>query len=296
MSAPSHHLARSPRPRPPESPFFPGRTPRDPGLALFLNAGDPGLEHTRNLLLLFDGLGVDCVELAVPFPDSATDGPVIRASARRALAAGTGADEVMDLLEHVRPRLRHTRVALLADWRHTVRPLGIEPFLRRSRSAGADAVLLHGLPPRATAAYWDAAEQTGQRVVTTCYADSPGDVLARAARRSTAYVYLVATYGRSGTAPPPDPVRLRPAVRALRRTGAAPVAVGFGVRTRHDVRTVGALGAEAAIVGSALVGRIAQAHQQGGDLLRDVEQFVTGLRPRAGRRPGEQNTAEGAES
>uniref|UniRef100_UPI0015EFE275 tryptophan synthase subunit alpha n=1 Tax=Streptomyces phytophilus TaxID=722715 RepID=UPI0015EFE275 len=200
---PGCHLTRGPRPRSPDTPFFPGRTPRDPGLALFLNAGDPGLEHTRDLLLLFDGLGVDCVELAVPFPDSVTDGPVIRASARRALAAGTDA-------------------------------------------------------------YWDAAEQTGQRVITTCYADSAGAVLARAARRSTAYVYLVAAYGRSGTAPPPDPARLRPAALALHRTGAAPVAVGFGVRTRHDVR--------------------------------DIEQFVTGLRPAAGRRSDERSTAKGADT
>ncbi|MEO3848966.1 tryptophan synthase subunit alpha [Streptomyces sp. B8F3] len=294
MSAPSDHLTRRPPPRPSDDPFFPGRTPRNPGLALFLNAGDPGLERTRDLLLLFDGLGVDCVELAVPSPESATDGPVVRASAQRALAAGTGVAEVMDLLERVRPRLRHTKVALLADWRHSVRPLGVEPFLRRSRSAGADAVLLHGLPPRATAAYWEAAEQTGQRVVTTCYANSPGDVLLRAARRSTAYVYFVARYGRSGTAAPPAPARLRPAVRALRRTTDVPVAVGFGVRTRHDVRAVGSLGAQAAIVGSALVGRIAQAHQQGGDLVRDIEQFVTGLRPAAGRRPEEGDTAKGA--
>ncbi|WP_407563177.1 tryptophan synthase subunit alpha [Streptomyces sp. 184] len=296
MPAPSDHLTRRPQPPPGDDPFFPGRTPRDPGLALFLNAGDPGLDRTHDLLLLFDDLGVDCVELAVPFPDSATDGPVVRASAQRALAAGTGVDEVMALVERVRPRLRHTKIALLADWRYSVRPLGVEPFLRRSRSAGADAVLLHGLPPRAADAYWLAAEHTGQRVVTTCYANSPGDVLARAARHSTAYIYLVASYGRSGTAPPPDPARLRPAVRALHRTAAAPVAVGFGVRTRHDVRAVGSLGAQAAIVGSALVGRIAQAHQQGGDLLRDIEQFVTGLRPAAGFRPEERNTAKGAET
>ncbi|MEV0375464.1 tryptophan synthase subunit alpha [Streptomyces sp. NPDC050636] len=258
--------------------FFTARGPSDPGLALFLNAGDPGLDQLLELVLLLDDAEVDCLELAVPFPDSVTDGPVIRRSARRALDNGVDLDAVLEFIGRVRPRLRHTKVALLADWRHSVRPVGIEEFLRRSHDCGTDAVLLHGLPPRAGARYLEAAERTGQPIVTSCYAGSGPDVLAQAARHATAYLYLVAHYGRSGTAPAPDARTLKPVLTALRAMTAAPVAVGFGVRTGEDVRAMGALGADAAIVGTALVDRIEQAQRSGGDLLAEVERFVTALR------------------
>ena len=49
--------------------------PGRPGLALFLNAGDPPLDVLRELVLRLDELKVDCLELAVPFPNSPSDGP-----------------------------------------------------------------------------------------------------------------------------------------------------------------------------------------------------------------------------
>ncbi|MER5971847.1 tryptophan synthase subunit alpha [Streptomyces sp. NPDC002055] len=271
--------AAPPAPRP----FFPGRGPGDPGLAVFLNAGDPGPpERFEELLLRLDGLGVDCLELAVPFPDSVTDGPVIRRSARRALDRGTDLAAALGMLARVRPRLRHTRVALLADWRHTVRPAGPEPFMRQVREAGADAVLVHGAPPLARPRCAEAAREAGLPTVATCYASSPPAVREEAARSASAYLYLVAHYGRSGSAAP-DPEALRPVLAGLARPGVAPVAVGFGVRTAADVRAMGRLGADAAIVGTALVGRLEEAQLAGRDPVAAAEHFVRDLLRSAAR-------------
>ncbi|MEV8532234.1 tryptophan synthase subunit alpha [Streptomyces sp. NPDC051211] len=258
--------------------FFPGRGPADPGLALFLNAGDPGLDRLDELVRLLDAERVDCLELAVPFPDSVTDGPVIRRSARRALDRGVDLDAVLGFVERVRPDLRHTRIALLADWGHSVKPVGLEEFLRRARGAGADATLLHGLPPLARRRYLEAAERIGQPVVTTCYPNSAGEVLAESAEFASAYLYLVAHFGRSGTAPAPDRSALAPVVATLKGLTAAPVAVGFGVRTAEDVAAMGELGADAAIVGSALVAETERVLESGGDLLAELRGFVRGLR------------------
>ena len=65
--------------------FFADRAPGRPGLALFLNCGDPPLDVFRELVLMLDEAKVDCLELAIPFPNSPSDGPVIRESASRAL-------------------------------------------------------------------------------------------------------------------------------------------------------------------------------------------------------------------
>jgi tryptophan synthase alpha chain len=263
--------------------FFPDRPAGAPGLAVFLNAGDPSLDVLPDLVQGLDEARVDCLELAVPFPDSPTDGPVVRRSAQRALAGGVGLAEVLDVVRAVRPGLRHLRIALLVDWRHTVRGTPLTDFLPRVRDCGADGLLVHGMPPRVRPGYHAAAQRAGLPIVTTCYADSAREVLVEAMRHASAYLYLVAHRGRTGTAPAAGYQALTPVLRTLRQLGTAPVAVGFGVRTRADLQALHCLGADAAIVGSAGVARIERALEQGHDVIDDYLALVRELRP--GARP-----------
>ncbi|MFF4173870.1 tryptophan synthase subunit alpha [Streptomyces sp. NPDC001744] len=258
--------------------FFAGRRPGRPGLAVFANAGDPPLAALPELAAMLDDHDVDCLELAVPFPGSATDGPVIRRSADRALAGGTTLESVLDAVAAVRPSLRRLRVALLADWSHSVRGTDLGHFARSVADAGCDALLLHGLPPRLRAAQYAAAHDAGLPLVTTCYAVSDPRTVAEAARHASAYVYLVAHYGRSGTRATAAPDRLAAALTALRAGTTSPVAVGFGVRTRADVAALEDLGADAAVVGSAGVARIEHALSQGRDPVGEFASFVRELR------------------
>jgi len=249
------------------------------GLALFLNAGDPPLEILEPLLLALDAARVDCLELAIPFPDSVSDGPVIRRSADRALANGTDPDGVLSFVARLRPQLRHLKIALFADWGHTVRRRPLPDFLDRVSGAGADALLVHGLPPRLGPTFYEAAERTGLPVVTSCYASSDPAVMDEAARRATAYLYLVAQYGRTGTTPPQGFAALAPVIERLRAVGNAPVAVGFGVKERAHLEALRAVGADAAIVGSAFVARMEEAQANGRDPVDEALACVEALRP-----------------
>ncbi|MFJ3927829.1 tryptophan synthase subunit alpha [Streptomyces sp. NPDC090022] len=263
------------------APFFPARRPGGtPGLALFLNAGDPPLPVLRDLVLMLDEEGVDCLELAVPFPDSVTDGPVIRRSARRALdRGGAGLDDVLGFVADVRPHLTHTRIALLADWRYSLGHRDLTDATRDIAASGADGLLVHALPPRLREEHLESAAAAGLPVVTTCYTKSPPQTQAEAAARASAYLYLVAHYGRSGTAPAAGHAALARTVTGLREHTDSPIAVGFGVSTRRDVEAVGASGADAAIIGSAAVAAVAAAQEEGGDVTEAFRAFVRSVRP-----------------
>jgi tryptophan synthase alpha chain len=257
--------------------FFAERPAARLGLALFLNAGDPPLSVLEDVVALLDARGVDCLELAVPFPNSASDGPVIRRSASRALARGADLDSTLAFVEAVRPRLTRLRIALLADWRHTVRALPAEAFLGRAQRAGVDGLLVHGLPPRARPALYATAADLGVPLVTTCYAGSEPAVLDEAARYAGAYVYLVAHHGRSGSAPAPDHRALAPVVAALRRRTRSPIAVGFGVRKPDHLDRLRAIGADAAVIGSACVACVEAALAEGRDVVAALESFLAQL-------------------
>jgi tryptophan synthase alpha chain len=249
----------------------------DARLILFLNAGDPSFEVLERVVPALDAEGVDWLELAVPFPDSVTDGPTIRRSARRALDAGVDLAATLAFVARVRPRLANLKLALLADWRYTVRALAMDDFLAAVRDAGCDGLLLHGVPPRIRAPYYARAHELGVPIVSTCYAGSSPATLAEAARNASAYLYLVSGSGTGEGSGPPEPGRLAPVIAALRELTPAPIATGFGVKSAADVRAVAEAGSDAAIVGSACVACLEKSMSAGGDPVADMRSFVTSL-------------------
>lgn len=257
--------------------FFAETPPGRPGLAVFLNAGDPPLDVLRELVLRLDALKVDCLELAVPFPNSPSDGPVIRESADRALADGVDRDAVFDFVASVRPQLTHLKIALLADWSYSIKDLPVREFVERVQAAGADGLLVHGMPPRLRPSYYETAADVGQPIVTTCYSSSQPAVIEEAADNGSAYIYLVSAYGKSGTVGPPDHSALEPVLETLRARTDIPIAVGFGVKTKGDIEALGAVGADAAIVGSACVACVADALANGRDVVEDFQALLVEL-------------------
>lgn len=259
------------------SEFFAGGRRGRPGLALFLNAGDPPLEVLTELVPMLDRSGVDCLELAVPFPDSPTDGPVIRRSAERALRGGTGLDQTLDFVRTVRGRLDRLKIALLVDWSHTVRPVGVERLSRAAVEAGVDGLLVHGSPPRQRPHLQEEIVRAGLPLITTCYGDSAPDVVRSAALTAGGYVYLVAHRERSGSPAGSGYRQLAPVVADLKRLSTKPVAVGFGVRSAADLTAIGETGADAAVVGSAAVARVERSLAENRDPTVDLQDFVQEL-------------------
>ncbi|MBV9728598.1 MAG: tryptophan synthase subunit alpha [Pseudonocardiales bacterium] len=267
----------------PASGFFARRRAGEPGLALFLNAGDPPLGMLGDIVQMLDELRVDCLELAVPFPDSCTDGPVIRRSAARALRTGVDLAAVLGVLDTVRAERTHLRVALLVDWSHTIKPDSMPEFIARLAESAADALLVHGLPPRLRPDYYRAAREHQIPIITTCYPRSSVPVQAQAAAHASAYLYLVAHYGRSGSRPAVGFGELTPVLGALRAQATVPLAVGFGIRDHRDVRALAEIGADAAIIGSAGVERIEHALTHHTDPVQALADVVQALRPTPAR-------------
>src|SRR5258707_7509780 len=72
------------------------------GFIVYIGAGDPNLEATRQLALAFDGIGVDVLELGVPFSDPLADGLVNQLAAQRGLQSGTTPVKVLETVPAIR--------------------------------------------------------------------------------------------------------------------------------------------------------------------------------------------------
>ena len=92
---------------------------------------------------------------------------------------------------------------------------------------------------------------------------------------TSGFVYYVSIAGITGAAAP-DAGKVRAAVARIKRHTQLPVAVGFGVRTAKQVREI-AGGAEAVVVGSALVNAVAQSLDKKGKATGKTVKAVTNL-------------------
>ena len=78
------------------------KTENRKALVVFITAGDPDLDATKNILDVIDDSGADIIELGVPFSDPLADGPIIQASALRALKSGTTLRKILTLVKDIR--------------------------------------------------------------------------------------------------------------------------------------------------------------------------------------------------
>src|SRR5512136_3279041 len=74
------------------------------GVVVYIGAGDPNLEATRQLALAFDRAGVDVLELGVPFSDPLADGLVNQLAAQRGLESGTTPPKVLKTVAAIRQK------------------------------------------------------------------------------------------------------------------------------------------------------------------------------------------------
>ena len=224
-------------------------------LIVYLCAGDPSLEATRDIVWAVEDAGADMVELGMPYSDPIADGPTIQAAAERALKAGTKVAGVIDCAARIRERSEVPLVVL-----SSISPLfrfGLERFAQEAREAGIDGVLLSDLPPEEASDWCNLAARSALGTVFLVSPATPAERVRDVAALSTGFVYAVSRAGVTG-AREELPADLPDLVQRIRAATDRPVAVGFGISTAEQVRAVCGV-ADGAIVGSAVVSVIAEA-------------------------------------
>ncbi|MCC7491422.1 MAG: tryptophan synthase subunit alpha [Fimbriimonadaceae bacterium] len=244
----------------------------DRALMPYLTAGDPDLATTAALLPAITAAGADIIEIGVPFSDPLLDGPVIQASANRALAAGTTPTAVMDLIAAVRPEVAAGLIYMVPT--NLVQRHGLQRFAEDCARVGVDGVLITDLPPEEAGPWQAAADAAGVETVYIVAPTSSPQRIALAAERCTGFLYCISRRGVTGVqaALPPE---LGEVLARIRAVTSRPVAIGFGISTAAHVRAVGQI-ADGAIVGSALVQAVADAPPE--RRVAVAAEFVAGLR------------------
>lgn len=241
----------------------------------FICGGYPARETTAAALPALERAGASIVEVGIPFSDPIADGPVIAAAMHEALGMGATPLEVFNQVASVRDRIRIGLVAMCSV-SIVQRMGGPDGFARNAKAAGFDGLIIPDVPLEEAGEIIAAGRASNLTVSLLVAPTTPPDRAAEIARASTGFVYLLARTGITGErADAPDVSRL---VAQVRRATDLPIACGFGIsRPEHVAAVVGPGGADAAIIGSAIVRRMGLAQAEGKDPAAEAQAFVSQL-------------------
>jgi tryptophan synthase alpha chain len=244
-----------------------------PGLVVYLTAGDPSLNATREIALAAIDAGADVIELGVPFSDPLADGPVIQRASERSLAHGTTLKNVLALAREIRAA-RPAAGLVIFSYLNPILRYGLPQFADTAADAGADGVLVTDLIVEEAGEYLSEMARVGLAPIFLAAPTSPDERLEAIATHSKGFVYAISRVGITGTQQSltSDAASL---VARIRRFTKLPVAVGFGISNAEHVAQVAKF-ADAAVVGSAIVELIEKSVPD--EAPAAVSRFIKGLR------------------
>lgn len=240
------------------------------GFIAYISAGDPTLAATQSLALAFEKTGVDILELGIPFSDPLADGIVNQLAAQRALEAGATVAGVLETIREIRKKSQIPIV--LYTYVNPMYKYGLEKFHRDAEAAGVDGLLILDLPPEEDRGEF--ANGGGLKRIRLIAPTTPPERIREITAKADGFIYYVSREGVTGEQTTVAK-SLASQVALIRGTTSLPIAVGFGVSNPDHVKEI-AQSADAVVVGSAIVKRIAEQRKEP-DMVARVTAFIQPL-------------------
>jgi tryptophan synthase alpha chain len=157
---------------------------------------------------------------------------------------------------------------------------GVEKFARDCHDAGVTGLIVADLPFEEGFRLHAACKASGVDYIHIVTPNTPAPRMKMILEDASGFVYLVSSMGVTGARRDLSEGLGDTVARAVECSNGTPVAVGFGISGPEQIRGVLGMGADGAIVGSAIVGLAAKGTDTA-ELLRFVEGLKSGTKPGA---------------
>lgn len=226
---------------------------KKPLLVAFTVAGDPDYKTGLEIMREMAASGADIIELGLPFSDPVADGPVIQRADIRAIDAGMNTDRLYDLVKEFRTESPVPIVIL--TYANLIMRRGIPRFYHEAAQAGIDGVVIADVPCEESEPFVQAANKVGISQIMMVSTTTSPERLNRILKRASGFIYLVAVMGVTGSGTGVNQAAIQ-LLKTVREKTPVPVAPGFGISSPDQVKEWTKAGADAVIIGTAIVKKI----------------------------------------
>lgn len=212
--------------------------------------GDPTESFSSDLIQTLCENGVDIIEFGIPFSDPTSDGVVFQRACERALKAGMTPSKAIAGIGKLRAEGMDKPI-VVTSYYNPILFMGVDDFMRRIASAGADALIVPNVPFEEADELLDAGKEHDIDIIFLIAPTTPERRLEEILKRAGGFVYVVTITGVTGARDDLGSSTLE-LVKRVRRHTDIPLLAGFGISKGEHARSVVAAGADGAITGSVL--------------------------------------------
>lgn len=213
-------------------------------LVAYVTSSLPDKNFTIDLILNLKEVGVDTVELGVPFSDPVADGPVIEKANQISLSNGFKVDDIFEISSKVASEIDTLWMGYFNPFYHK----GMGYFLQKAKALSVSGFIIPDLPHEEGVIYKDLFNEYNLNLIDFVAPTDSKERIEFITKNSTKFIYLVAYAGITGTAQKED---LKPIIENIRNSTDTPIYVGFGVDEKTAKEKI--KGVDGVIVGSAFV-------------------------------------------
>lgn len=233
------------------------KSKNEKALICYVVAGYPDLITSEHIITSLIHGGADIIEIGIPFSDPIADGSTIQYAIQNSLISGTTPDMCLELASRIRKTFPSIPLIIMT-YSNILYRKGYIQFAKKAKECGIDGFIIPDIPIEESKEYLNTMRNIG---ISTIFLVSPNTTekrLKMISRICTGFLYAISVFGTTGERLGFDEYTIKSIKRVKNVTAAGklPLAVGFGISNPRHVKYMIDAGADAVIIGSAIIKKI----------------------------------------
>ena len=226
-------------------------------LICYVVAGYPDIKTSEHIINSLINGGADIIEIGIPFSDPIADGSTIQDAIQSSLMSGTTPDMCLELASRIRKTFPNIPLIIMT-YSNILYRKGYMQFAEKAKENGIDGLIIPDIPIEESKEYLNTVQNTGLSTIFLVSPNTSEKRLKMISRICTGFLYAISVYGTTGERKGFDEYTIESIKRVKKVTAAdeLPLAVGFGISNPQHVKYMVDAGADAVIIGSAIIKKI----------------------------------------
>ncbi|HEU5461936.1 MAG TPA: tryptophan synthase subunit alpha [Nitrososphaeraceae archaeon] len=226
-------------------------------LICYVVAGYPDIMVSEHIISSLINGGADIIEIGIPFSDPIADGSTIQDAIQNSLIAGTTPDMCLELSSRIRKTFPNIPLIIMT-YSNILYRKGYIQFAKKAKESGIDGFIIPDIPIEESKEYLNTMQNIGMSTIFLVSPNTSEKRLKMISRICTGFLYAISVYGTTGERQGFDEYTIESIKRVKKVTAEEkiPLAVGFGISNPQHVKYMIDAGADAVIIGSAIIKKI----------------------------------------